>query len=118
MDQQKSENTNAPKGRLQQPIFRFLSISAVLFSVGIFFYSLANLLIIIPLATILFFLLLWYFPIFWTWIEEIFGKRPQTKWGRFSLNLVLAMLAASMAEDILELVKRGLYFLFHLLRGY
>ena len=118
MDQQNLGNANTPKGRLQQPIFRFLSILAVLFSIGIFVYSLAILLIIIPLAAIFFFLLLWYFPIFWTWIEAIFGNRPQTKWGRFSLNLVLAMLAASMSEDILELVRKGFQFLFHLIRGY
>ena len=58
--------------------------------------------IIIPVATLLGFLLLWFWPKPWDWIETIFGRRPRTIWGRISLNLAIATLVAITFEDVVE----------------
>ena len=61
-----------PKGRLQKPVWRFLSIIVAGLSVGALLYSISNMLFVIPIVTLLFFLLLWFGPIFWSWLEDIF----------------------------------------------
>ncbi|MBT3188942.1 MAG: hypothetical protein HN736_18375 [Anaerolineae bacterium] len=105
-----------PKGRLQKPVWRFLSIIVAGLSVGALLYSISNMLFVIPIVTLLFFLLLWFGPIFWSWLEDIFGKRPETKWGRFSMNLAIATIIGILSEDILEIVVKGFYFATYLIQ--
>ena len=105
-----------PKGRLQKPVWRFLSIIVAGLSVGALLYSISNMLFVIPIVTLLFFLLLWFGPIFWSWLEDIFGKRPETKWGRFSMNLDIATIIGILSEDILEIVVKGFYFATYLIQ--
>ena len=105
-----------PKGRLQKPVWRFLSIIVAGLSVGALLYSISNMLFVIPIVTLLFFLLLWFGPIFWSWLEDIFGKRPETKWGRFSMNLAIATIIGILSEDIPEIVVKGFYFATYLIQ--
>ncbi len=112
---QKIESTEK-KGRLQNPLLLFLSIILVVFSFGLVIYSLEDVLII-PVVMILAFLLLWFYPTVWTWIEELFGKRPRTNWGRFSMNLTIATFTAVVLEDIIDFMRKGIYLLFRLLDG-
>ena len=58
--------------------------------------------IVIPIAMVIVFILLWYWSKCWYYIEQIFGKQPHSKWPRFSLNLFLAAIAAIVLEDIVE----------------
>ncbi|MBT3714612.1 MAG: hypothetical protein HOG15_14790 [Anaerolineae bacterium] len=104
------------KGRLQNPILFFLSIALVIFSFGLAVYSLENVLII-PIVMILAFLLLWFSPRVWTWIEELFGKRPRTNWGRFSMNLAIATFTAVVLEDVIDFIRKGIRLFFRLLNG-
>ena len=64
------------------------------------------------------FLLLWRNPVYWTMLEEIFGKHPRTRWGRFSMNLILAAITATVVEDVFDFIRKGLYFLYRLLTEY
>ena len=85
---------------------RIASILIAILAIGTLLYSLANSLPIIPVMAGVFFLMLWFLPQLWNWIEYVFSKRPASWWGRFSLNLVLAILMASAFEDILELLTK------------
>ena len=58
--------------------------------------------IVIPISMIIIFIILWYWPKCWYYIEQIFGKQPYSKWPRFSLNIFLAAIAAIVLEDIVE----------------
>jgi hypothetical protein len=58
--------------------------------------------IIVPLGTLVGFLLLWCWPKLWDWIERVFGTRPGSTWGRISLNLAIATLLAIALEDVIE----------------
>ncbi|MCP4141722.1 MAG: hypothetical protein GY755_15855 [Chloroflexi bacterium] len=112
---QETESTEK-KGRLQNPFLFFLSIVLVIFSFGLVLYSLEDV-IIIPIIMILAFLLLWFSPRIWTWIEELFGKRPKTNWGRFSMNLAIATFTAIILEDVLDFIWKGIRLLFRLFGG-
>ena len=99
-------NTNKPKGRLNNPVLRFVSILIVITSICTLLYSFTISLSIIPIMTVVFFLMLWFIPQLWKWIEFLFSRRPSSRWGRFTLNLVLAIIMASAFEDVLEIVRR------------
>jgi hypothetical protein len=102
-----SENgTGKPRGRLANPTLRFVSILVAIAAIGILLYSITSNFPIIPVMIGIFFLMLWFIPQIWKWIEFVFSKRPSSKWGRFTLNLVLAILMASAFEDILEIVMK------------
>ncbi len=105
-DNPPENNPGSPKGRLDNPILRIASILIAILAIGTLLYSLANSLPIIPVMAGVFFLMLWFLPQLWDWIEYVFSKRPASRWGRFTLNLVLAILMASAFEDILELLTR------------
>ena len=107
---------NKKKGRLQNPILFFLSIALVFFSFGLIIYSVPDVLII-PVIMFFVFLLLWFSPTLWTWIEELFGKRPGTKWGRFSMNLAIATFTAIIFEDVIDFIWKGVRLLFRLFSG-
>ena len=109
-------NSEEKKGRLQNPILFFLSVALVIFSFGLIIYSIPNLLII-PVVIFFAFLLLWFSPTIWTWIEELFGKRPRTNWGRFSMNLTIATFTAIILEDVIDFTLKGVRFLFRLFSG-
>ena len=99
-----SENkTDKPRGRLDHPVLRFASILVAIISICTLLYSLANSQLIIPVMAGIFLLMLWFLPQLWNWIEFVFSKRPSRTWGRFTLNLVLAIIMASAFEDILEI---------------
>ena len=104
------------KGRLQNPILFFLSVALVIFSFGLIIYSIPDVLII-PVIMFFVFLLLWFSPTLWTWIEELFGKRPGTKWGRFSMNLAIATFTAIIFEDVIDFIWKGVRLLFRLFSG-
>ena len=104
------------KGRLQNPILFFLSIALVIFSFGLMIYSVPDVLII-PVVMLFVFLLLRFSPTPWTWIEELFGKRPKTNWGRFSMNLAIAAFTAIILEDVLDFFWKGVRLLYRLLMG-
>ena len=108
-------NTDKPKGRLDNPRLRFLSILVGIAAIGIFLYSFTSNFPIIPVMTGIFFLMLWFIPQFWKWIEWAFSKRPSSAWGRFTLNLILAIIMASAFEDILEIVQRFARIIFWML---
>ena len=118
------DNQNSPqqvsstekKGRLQNPFLLFLSIALVIFSFGLVIYSVPDILII-PAVMLFVFLLLWFSPTLWTWIEELFGKRPGTKWGRFSMNLAVATFTAIILEDVIDFIWKGVRLLFRLFSG-
>lgn len=99
-------NTGKPKSRLSNPVLRFVSILVAIAAILILLYSLATSLPIIPVMAGVFFLMLWFLPFLWDWIEYVFSRRPSSTWGRFTLNLVIAILMASAFEDILELLVR------------
>ena len=99
-------NSGNSKGRLDNPGLRILSILVVIASTGVLLYSLTRTSSIIPIMTGIFFLSLWFVPLLWKWIEFVFSKRPSSLWGRFTLNLVLAIIMASASEDILEIIRR------------
>ena len=102
-----SENkTTKPKGRLANPWLRFASILVAIAAIGILLYSFASNFPIIPVMTGVFFLMLWFIPQIWKWFEWVFSKRPSSTWGRFTLNLVLAIIMASAFEDVLEIIMR------------
>ncbi len=105
-DNPSENNANKPKGRLDNPVLRLASIFVAIIAVCTLLYSLASSLPIIPVMAGIFFLMLWFIPQFWKWIEFVFSKRPSSKWGRFTLNLVLAIIMASAFEDVLEIVIR------------
>lgn len=97
-------NIRKLKGRLDNPILRFASILVAIATIFILLYSLTSSFPIIPVMTGVFFLMLWFLPQLWNWIEFVFSKRPSSTWGRFILNLVLSIIAASIFEDVLELL--------------
>jgi hypothetical protein len=99
-------NADKPKGRLDNPILRLVSVLVAIAAIGVLFYSLASSLPIIPVMAGIFFLMLWFIPQIWKWIEYVFSKRPSSTLGRFTLNLVLAIILASAFEDILEIIQR------------
>lgn len=105
-DNRPKGNSERPKSRLDNPALRIASILVALASIGILLYSLATSLTIIPIMTVIFFLMLWFLPFLWKWIVFVFSKRPSSLWGRFTLNLVLAIIMASAFEDILEIIRR------------
>ena len=110
------KNSEKTEGRFQKPLWRFLSVIVAILSLSALFYSIFRKMFIIPAFALLFFLLLWFGPIFWTWLEEIFGKRPRSTWGRFSMNLAIATLIAIMVEDTLEVFLKGFRFIEKMLR--
>ena len=99
-------NTGKPKGRLENPVLRNVSILVAFIAICTLLYSFASSLPIIPVMAGIFFLMLWFLPFFWKWIEYVFSKRPSSVWGRFTLNLVLAIIMASAFEDVLEIVLK------------
>ena len=99
-------NTGKPKGRLDNPVLRFVSIVVAFMAVCTLLYSITSSLPIIPIMAGIFFLMLWFIPQIWKWIEFVFSKRPSSTLGRFTLNLVLAIIMASAFEDILEIIIR------------
>ena len=98
--------SDKPKGRLANPRSRLLSILVAIAATGILLYSFTSNFPIIPVMTGVFFLMLWILPFLWKWIEYVFSKRPSSIWGRFTLNLVLAIIMASAFEDFLEIIRR------------
>jgi hypothetical protein len=109
-------NTSKPKGRLDNPLLRLVSVLVAIASIGILLYSLASSLPIIPAMAGIFFLMLWFIPQIWKWIEYVFSKRPTSIWGRITLNLVLAIIMASAFEDILEIIRRFARIIYWMLR--
>ena len=105
-DNPSENNTGKQKGRLDNPVMRFASILVAIIAICTLLYSLASSLTIIPIMAVIFFLMLWFLPFFWNWIEFVFSKRPSSTWGRFTLNLVLAIIMASAFEDILEIINK------------
>jgi hypothetical protein len=101
-----SSKSDKPIGRLANPSLRLLSILVAIAAIGILLYSFTSNFPIIPVMTGVFFLMLWILPFLWKWIEYIFSKRPSSIWGRFTLNLVLAIIMASAFEDFLEIARR------------
>jgi membrane protein YdbS with pleckstrin-like domain len=78
------KNPEKPRGRLDHPALRFASILVAVASICTLLYSLASSLPIIPIMAIVFFLMLWFIPQFWKWIEFVFSKRPSSKCRAFS----------------------------------
>ena len=115
-DTSSEKKTDKPKGRLDNPILRFASILVAIAVVFILLYSLTSSFPIIPIMTGIFFLMLWFLPQLWNWIEFVFSKRPSSTWGRFILNLVLAIILASAFEDILELIRTFAIIIYWMLR--
>ena len=115
-DNPSENNTDKPKGRLDNPVLRLASIFVAFIAICTLLYSLANSLLIIPVMVGIFFLMLWFIPQFWKWIEFVFSKRPSSAWGRFTLNLVLAIIMASAFEDVLEIITRFARIIFWTLR--
>jgi hypothetical protein len=115
-DNSSENNTGKPKGRLDNPLLRLVSVLVAIASIGILLYSLASSLPIIPIMAGVFFLMLWFLPFLWKWIEYVFSKRPSSVWGRFTLNLVLAIIMASAFEDVLEIIRRFAWIIFRILR--
>ena len=105
-DNSSENNTGKPRGRLSHPALRLASILVAILAICTLLYSLASSLTIIPIMAGVFFLMLWFIPQIWKWIEYVFSKRPSSTWGRFTLNLVLAIIMASAFEDILEIIQR------------
>ena len=99
-DKPSKNQTDQPSGRLDHPVLRMTSILVAIFAMS---YSLANSLPLIPVLTGVFFLMLWFIPQIWKWIAYVFSKQLSSSWGRFILNLVLAIIIASIFEDVLEL---------------
>ena len=104
-DNPSDSNKEKTRGRLDNPILRLASILVAIAAIFILLYSLTSSFPIIPIMTGVFFLMLWFLPQLWNWIEFVFSKRPSSTWGRFILNLVLAIILASAFEDILELIR-------------
>jgi len=109
-------HTEKPRGRLDHPGLRITSILVAILAVCALLYSLASSLPIIPVMTGVFFLMLWFIPQIWKWIEWVFSKRPSSTWGRFTLNLVLAIIMASAFEDVLEIVRKFAEILYWIVR--
>ena len=110
------KDTNKSKGRLDNPVLRFLSILVAIAAIFTLLYSLASSIPIIPIMAGIFFLMLWFIPQLWNWIEYVFSKRPSSTLGRFTLNLVLAIIMASTFEDILELLIRFVKIMYWIIR--
>jgi hypothetical protein len=115
-DNSSEKNRGKPKGRLDNPALRLASVFVAIISICTLLYSLASSLPIIPVMTGIFFLMLWFIPQIWKWIEWVFSKRPSSTWGRFTLNLVLAIIMASAFEDVLEIIMRFVRIGFWMLR--
>ncbi len=111
------KTTNSKKtNRLQNHLLRLLSILGVIFSVGLFLLGLYDGVFIIPFSILAISIMLWRYPVFWTWIEELFSRRPKTTWARFSMNLIVATLIATILEDVLDFFWVGIRFLLDILR--
>jgi hypothetical protein len=115
-DNPPENNTNKPKGRLDNPVLRLASVFVAIIAICTLLYSFASSLPIIPIMAGIFFLMLWFIPQFWKWIEFVFSKRPSSAWGRFTLNLVLAIIMASAFEDVLEIIMKFARIAFWMLR--
>jgi len=115
-DNSHEKDTNKPRGRLDYPGLRIASVFVAIIAICALLYSLASSLPIIPVMTAIFFLLLWFVPAIWRWIEWVFSKRPSSRWGRFVLNLVLAIIMASAFEDVLEIIQRFARIIFWIVR--
>jgi len=97
-------NRDEPKGRLNNPALRLASILLVLAAISVLIYSLANSFTIFSIMAGAFFLMLWFLPQLWDWIEFVFSKRPSSTLGRLAMNLVIAIIIASIIEDVSELI--------------
>ncbi len=109
MTQQKEPDEIKParqKSRLNNPLWRLISALIAVSAIGVFFYSIVAGYETIPIMTAIFFLMLLLLPQIWNWIEFVFSKRPSNIWWRLALDLVLAILMASMFEDVLEIIVR------------
>lgn len=102
----KISTTSQSKSRLSNNYLRLVSVLIAIAAIGVLIYTLLIGFYEIPTITVIFFIVLSFFPQFWHWIEYVFSKQPSSKWGRFVLNLVLAILLASIFEDILELLVK------------
>ena len=98
------EKMDKPSGRLKNPILRLASILLILAAISVLIYSLVNSFTIFPIIAGAFFLMLWFLPQLWDWIEFVFSKRPSSILGRLALNLVIAIILASIIEDAWELI--------------
>jgi len=116
-EQPPENNFGGRRSRLDNPFWRITSILVGIGAVGVFLYSITAGYQTIPVMTVIFFLMLWFLPQFWDWIEFVFSKRPSSIWGRFVLYLVIAILMASVFEDLTEMVSRLLRFITRLLRS-
>lgn len=105
------------KSRLNNPLWRLISGLIAVSAVGVFLYSIIAGYETIPIMTAIFFLMLLLLPQIWRWIEFVFSKRPSNVWWRLALDLVLAILMASMFEDVLEILVRLSRLIFRMLMG-
>ena len=103
-DSPSKDQPDQPGGRLDHPVLHLASILVAILAIFAMLYSLANSLPLIPVLTGVFFLMLWFIPQIWKWIVFVFSKKPSSTWGRFILNLVLAIIMASIFEDLLEML--------------
>ncbi|KAA0259610.1 MAG: hypothetical protein EDM79_19495, partial [Chloroflexi bacterium] len=92
------------KSRLNNPLWRLISAVIAVSAVGVFLYIIVAGYTTIPIMTVVFFLMLLLLPQIWRWIEFVFSKRPSNVWWRLALDLVLAILMASLFEDVWEIV--------------
>ena len=74
------------KRRLDHPIWRFASYLVVVGAIGVFLYGIIGGYRIFSVLTVIFFLMLWFLPQLWNWIEFVFSKRPSSRWGRFVIK--------------------------------
>lgn len=107
--------TTEPKRRLEKIHWKILSILGVFGILSLLLYTILERFWIIPITTVIVFLILWRKAWPWNLLEEVFSNRPTTKWGKLSLSLVLAILAASVFEDVFEIFRRVMYFIFRLI---
>lgn len=101
-----------PKRRLEKIHWKILSILGVFGILSLLLYTILERFWIIPITTVIAFLILWRKAWPWDLLEEIFSNRPTTQWGKLSLSLVLAILAASIFEDVFELFRRFLFLIY------
>jgi uncharacterized membrane protein len=111
-ENQPSKSSN----RLDRPAWRILSIILVIGTIFVFLYSTARDQLTIPISASVFFLMLCLWPAIWDGIVFLFSKRPQSLWGRISMNLVIATLFAVIFEDLYELVVKFVSVVLRVLR--
>ena len=98
------ENIGGSKSRLSNPVLRLVTILIAVAAIFVLIYSLINSFTIFPIMVGVFFLMLWFLPHLWDWIRFVFSKRPSSILGRLTLNLVIAIIMASIIEDVWELI--------------